>query len=134
MDATCDPLVLLCMAMREIRRRERVAPDMRVQLGSFVRSVLPPLVAHYALRILRAAATMPVVRGIIFAVLATVGAFLFVPAILVGVLAYIATGDSATATMSAVTMTVLAGVVLGVLLAKLYGRWKAFRLRYFGIR
>jgi hypothetical protein len=52
----------------------------------------------------------------------------------IGVVVWLATASSAAATVSALTATVLCGVILGVVIARLYMSWRAFRLRYFGIR
>ena len=120
--------------MREIRKRERVVPELGDQVMAFVRTALPPLIARYALTWVRAAMALPQVRALMLVLIGLVLAVLFVPALLIGVLAFLATGSAVTASVAAVTVTVLAGVVLGVLLARLWTRWKAFRLRHFGIR
>jgi hypothetical protein len=115
--------------MREISRRERTIPDTRTQVITFVRTALPPLIARYAFQIMKAATALPQVRAILLALAIMAAAFLIVPAVLIGILAFLATGDTGTATASALTVTVLAGAVLGVLIAKLYKRWQAFRHR-----
>ncbi|MDF2461059.1 MAG: hypothetical protein K0S68_462 [Candidatus Saccharibacteria bacterium] len=121
--------------MQEIRKRERPQPpELRDQVVAFARTALPPLVAKYAMRWLKLAYAIPQVRAAVMIIAGIMLGFLIVPALVIGVLAFVATGDSATATVAALTMTILAGVLLGVILAKLYSRWKAFRLRYFGIR
>jgi hypothetical protein len=120
--------------MQEIRRRERPIPDERTQVMAFVKTALPPLVARYALLAMRQAVALPQVRALIIGLVMLVLAWLFLPAFVFGVVVWLATASSAAATVSALTATVLCGVILGVVIARLYMSWRAFRLRYFGIR
>jgi hypothetical protein len=120
--------------MQEIRQRQRTVPDLRAQAYAFARTALPPLAARYAMPAIRGAVAVPQVRALLLGLVGLGLAWLVLPALVIGMVVWLATDNSAAATSAAVTVTVLCGVIMGVVMAKLYGRWKAFRLRYFGIR
>lgn len=101
------------------------------QVSSFLKTVLPPLLARYVWRLVRVVLMTPQGRMVGLALLALLGLVLAIPVLLVTGLMYLLTQDAAQALAGGALVALTLVSVMMLLGFKAWQRWRKFRSRHF---
>lgn len=110
----------------------RMNPEMRhnrEQLMRFARTALPPLLARYAVPVLRTAMAFPAVRAVGAVVLGIIAVMVLTPAVVVGLITWFASNSATAALVAGAAVLVVCGLVAAWMAARVWRRWRQWRKR-----